>query len=65
MERPDAEALIRRSIHPHDDIGARDLLNAELRWSYTVFLAVLDRYLRVKAEAGATDRMAAYAEATT
>ncbi|MDO8834247.1 MAG: hypothetical protein Q7V01_01570 [Vicinamibacterales bacterium] len=45
-----AEQLIRRCIHPADDIGARELLDAERRWSYTVFLQVLGRYLRESAE---------------
>src|SRR5207249_3164960 len=43
-----AEELIRRCIHPADDIAARDLLNTEKRWSYTVFLTSLARYLRLK-----------------
>lgn len=56
-----AEGLIRRSIHPDDDIAVRDLLDVEKRWSYTVFLAALARYLDVKAEAGELDVHAAYA----
>lgn len=59
-----AEALIRRSIHPRDDIAARDLLNVELRWSYTVFLSVLARYLSLKAESGEIDFMYAYAHSS-
>src|SRR5262249_15166576 len=59
-----AETLIRRCIHPHDDIAARDLLNVEGRWSYTVFLVVLARYLDVKAEAGEVDFLYAYARAS-
>jgi hypothetical protein len=59
-----AEELIRRCIHPRDDIAARDLLNAELRWSYTVFLTVLARYLHLKADVGAVDFMYAYARAS-
>jgi hypothetical protein len=59
-----AEALIRRCVHPLDDIAARDLLNVELRWSYTVFLSVLARYLGLKAEAGEVDCMYAYAHAS-
>jgi hypothetical protein len=59
-----AEALLRRSIHPHDDVAARDLLNLEDRWSYTVFLSVLARYLALKAEAGETDFMYAYGRAS-
>jgi hypothetical protein len=56
-----AETLIRRVIHPADDISARDLLNVEPRWSYTVFLSALARYLEVKAEMPELDFMYAYA----
>jgi hypothetical protein len=59
-----AEELIRRSIHPDDDVAALDLLNAEKRWSYTVHLSALARYLDVKAEAGEIDLMYAYARAS-
>jgi hypothetical protein len=59
-----AEELIRRSIHPDDDIDRLDLLNVELRWSYTVFLSALAYYLDLKAEAGAFDTMYAYARAS-
>src|SRR5205814_2057871 len=40
-----AEELIRRCIHPCDDIAARELGDAERRWSYTVFLQTLGRFL--------------------
>jgi hypothetical protein len=59
-----AEALIRRCVHPNDDVAARDLLNVELRWSYTVFLSVLARYLDLKAGAGELDAGYAYARAS-
>jgi hypothetical protein len=55
-----AESLIRRSIHPSDDIEGRDLLNVERRWSYTIFLVVLARYLTIKKEDGEIDYMYAY-----
>lgn len=58
-----AEELIRRVVHPADDVAARDLLNVEARWSYTVFLSVLDRYLALKAESGEVDASYAYARA--
>lgn len=58
-----AEELIRRVIHPRDDVVAHDLLNVEDRWSYTVFLVVLARYLDLKAEAGELDYMYAYGRA--
>src|SRR5439155_23128436 len=59
-----AEELIRRAIHPADDVEGRNLLAVELRWSYTVFLNVLGRYLQLKAEAGARDEMYAYARSS-
>jgi len=55
-----AEALVRRCIHPDDDIGARDLLNIEARWSYTVFLYTLGRYLDLKVELGEQDEPFVY-----
>lgn len=55
-----AEALVRRSVHPSDEITGLDLLETERRWSYTVFLSVLARYLRLKAEAGERGLMYAY-----
>jgi hypothetical protein len=55
-----AESLIRRSIHPKDDLTARDLLNIETRWSYTMFLSSLAKYLELKGEAGELDEMYAY-----
>jgi hypothetical protein len=58
-----AEGLIRRVSHPDDDIPGRDLLNVEPRWSYTVFLTSVARYLDVKAEAGRLDEGYAYARA--
>jgi len=58
-----AEALIRRSIHPADNVAARNLLDAEHRWSYTVFLSSLARYLELKIQQGEPDRMFAYAQA--
>lgn len=59
-----AEQLIRRCIHPHDDIDARDLLNSELRWSYTVFLTGLARYVELKADVEQLDGMYSYARAS-
>lgn len=56
-----AEMLIRRCIHPTDRIDDLDLLDAERRWSYTVFLHVLGRYLDEKVERGALDAMYLYA----
>jgi hypothetical protein len=56
-----AEQIIRRCVHPRDDINAHDLLDAENKWFYTMFLQALGRYLDDKEEAGSTDRMYYYA----
>lgn len=39
-----AEQIIRRTIHPRDNLAARELENAELRWSYTVHFQALCRF---------------------
>jgi hypothetical protein len=59
-----AEQLVRRCIHPADDLARRNLLDAERRWYYTVFLQALGRYLDYKAERGELDFMYAYARAS-
>jgi hypothetical protein len=56
-----AAELIRRCIHPADDIDARHLPDVEHRWSYTVFLQVLGKYLDVKIELHELDYMYGYA----
>jgi hypothetical protein len=58
-----AEALIRRCIHPDDDVPALNLLDAERRWYYTVFLQAIGRYLEFKSERGEIDHAYAYARA--
>ena len=58
-----ADEIIRRCVHPADDIEARQLLDAERKWFYTVFLQSLGKYLDYKAEIGALDEMYAYARA--
>lgn len=57
-----AEEIIRRSIHPGDDIGALNLLDADWKWFYTVFLQALAKYLWRKHSIGQVDRMYAYAQ---
>ncbi len=59
-----AESLIRRCIHPTDDIAARNLLDPERRWSYTVFLQLLGRYLDEKVLRHEIDGLYAYARAS-
>jgi hypothetical protein len=59
-----AEALVRRCIHPADDIATRRLDDPERRWSYLVFLQVLGgRFLAAKDELGERDWMFQYARA--
>lgn len=55
-----AEQLVRRVIHPADDLPARKLLDVENRWFYTMFLQALGKYLDHKAERGELDAMYAY-----
>jgi hypothetical protein len=50
-----AEELLRRCIHPRDDINRLTLDDPENRWSYLVFLQVLGKYLDTKAEYGEFD----------
>jgi hypothetical protein len=59
-----SEQLIQRVIHPADQIEKLDLLNAELRWFYTMFLQALMRYLDIKIEHGMKDELYAYAWAS-
>ena len=56
-----AEELIRRCIHPNDAIAELNLLEPERRWSYTIFLQVVGRYLVFKRDLRQFDRMYAYA----
>src|SRR6476660_9348011 len=58
-----ADELIRRCSHPADDIDSLNLLDAERRWFYTVFLQALGRYLELKVECDAVDKEYAYAGA--
>lgn len=62
--RAKLEQLLHRCIHPADDIDARNLLDAEHRWSYTVFLQALGRYLDDKTQRGELDEHYAYARAS-
>jgi PcRGLX-like N-terminal RIFT barrel domain/PcRGLX-like protein central beta sandwich domain len=57
-----ADQLIRRCIHPNDDIAKRNLDDPEHRWSYLVFLQALGKYLDVKIEKGEIDSMYDYAQ---
>ena len=59
-----AEKLIRRVSHPQDDLESLDLLNAELRWFYTMYFQALTRFIDVKREHGQDDEGHALAIAT-
>jgi len=56
-----AERLIRQCVSPNDNIEARDLLNAEFRWMYNIFLQSLGKYLDIKRDIGQFDQMFWYA----
>ena len=53
--------IIQRCIHPLDDISRHHFEDIEHRWSYTVFLAALGKYLDLKVAEGELDRQYAYA----
>lgn len=56
-----ADALIARSVHPDDDPASINPLDAENRWSYTVFMQALGKYLEYRAERGLIDAHFEYA----
>lgn len=56
-----AEQIIRRVIHPKEDVASRNLLDAENRWFYTMFLQSLGKYLDYQVERGDLGFMYAYA----
>jgi len=58
-----ADALIARVVHPDDDPADLDLLDAENRWSYTVFLQALGKYLEYRADRNLVDAKYEYARA--
>lgn len=67
-----AEQLIRRVIHPADDVtrlvgtarAGKVLVDAENRWFYVMFLQALGKYLDHKADLGELDGRYAYARAS-
>ena len=56
-----ADALVARCVHPDDDQAALQLLDSENRWSYTVFLQTLGKYLDYRADRGLVDERYGYA----
>jgi hypothetical protein len=59
-----AEELITRCIHPRDEPADRGLADAESRWSYTMFLQALGRYLDLREAMGERGPLFAYARAS-
>ncbi len=59
-----AEQIIRRVVHPAQNLEALDLLNAELRWFYTMTLQAIGQYLDYKVELNQLDEHYAYARLT-
>jgi hypothetical protein len=59
-----AEAIIRSTIHPTDDIAKRNLLIVETGWSYLVLLASIFRYLYIKRELNEKDEQYEFAKAS-
>jgi len=59
-----AEDLIQRVAHPEQDLNALDLLDAEFRWSYTVALTAMGRYLNKMSDAGRQGTMYDYVRRT-
>jgi hypothetical protein len=50
-----AAKLMRRTVHPEQNLDALDLLNAELRWFYTMYLQALARFVDYKNLLGQRD----------
>lgn len=59
-----ADELIRRVVHPQQDLDALQLTDSEARWSYTILLMSLARFLEMKIELGELDEVYAYARAS-
>ncbi|TWU44351.1 hypothetical protein Q31b_18870 [Novipirellula aureliae] len=59
-----AALLMRRTVHPKQDLKSLDLLNAELRWFYTMYLQALGRYVDYKMTLGELDADFRYGVAT-
>jgi PcRGLX-like N-terminal RIFT barrel domain/PcRGLX-like protein central beta sandwich domain len=59
-----ADELVRRVVHPAENIADRDLGHIEMKWFYTMFLQVLGKYLDDRAERGHLDAMYAYGRAS-
>jgi hypothetical protein len=58
-----AREIVERVVHPEDDIDAWRLADTERRWSYTVMLQALGRYIDDLRERGGLDDAVEYARA--
>ena len=54
------EELMRRVVHPNEDIESLELLDAERKWFYNLYLQALGRYLEVKIDLEELDESYAY-----
>ena len=59
-----AVRLMERTVHPEQDLETLDLLNAELRWFYTMYLQSLCRMIDVLEQTKGYERSFQYAVAT-
>jgi hypothetical protein len=59
-----AEEILRRVVHPSEDIGRHRLDDPEARWFYTMFLQSLGKYLALKADRGEIDSSYVYGQAS-
>jgi len=57
-----AERIIRRVVHPSQNLAKLNLLDAENRWFYTMFLQSLGRYLDVKLSFDELDEAYSYGQ---
>lgn len=57
-----ASLVIKNTVHPNDDIIARDLGNVEECWFYTVFLQAVTRFLQLKETHQQVDESFQYAQ---
>lgn len=59
-----AEEVIRRVVHPREDIARHDLGDPENKWFYLMFLQSLGKYLRYKEDLDARDGSYGYGRAS-
>ena len=59
-----AEEVLRRVVHPEEDVTRHELDDPERRWFYTMFLQSLGKYLHDKVERGELDDAYTYGRAS-